>query len=197
MAPVSGVFTAAARHVPVGRLMSLLCNVTAPFRASTRPAVTFAPVVQRDAGERHQIPLESRRRTERRRRAHLPEDLTCLRTVGETHDGIARRRQRAADLEDEHAATTERERTGQLRRRAEPVDPRDEVLAAEILAGEILRRRRVGCVVVRGDEVVLGLQRHAVGEVRCTGDDTGRKPRERCAGMQTKRTGDDGRVRCW
>src|ERR1700722_15749751 len=45
-APVSGVLTDAVRQVPAGRLMSLVCNVTAPLRASTRPAATFAPVVR-------------------------------------------------------------------------------------------------------------------------------------------------------
>lgn len=43
--PVPGVFTAAVRQVPAGRAMSLLCRVTAPLRARTRPAGTFAPVV--------------------------------------------------------------------------------------------------------------------------------------------------------
>ena len=91
-----------------------------------RSAYHLYPGCQGHAGQREDISNELRRSSYRLGATDLPKRIAAPGSVSQAHRSVARRRERAPELEDEGRIRTalriERERSGQLSRRREAVD---------------------------------------------------------------------------
>src|ERR1700730_11804285 len=121
---------------------------------------------QADARQRQDVADERRARTESRGAADLPVRVASSTAVEHAHGRVARRREGAADLEDEEgvglALCVENQRPGQLRRGGEAIHARREREPAQILTGQIGGARPACQVDVAGSDIGLGLERDCV-----------------------------------
>lgn len=137
-------------------------------------------MIQSDAGERNDIPVERSARAESRRTADLPFHRAIRAAILDNDSGAAGRGERASDLKDEvatHTLKIECEGSRQLRRGCETIVARGEREAAQIGAGQLCTARGAGQSIVCGSKIGLGLRRHRVGGMdRADQHDPGGKP---------------------